>query len=1159
MKKAPCLIALLNSISVTSAWFYDVTRPCLINIRGGSASDDRPDTDLHSSTEIETDALDDLTSENDNETDLYFDVDVTDEEPCIKEVRQAVSAEESDLNSDFSVNDGRVDSPEYVVVQDTAVYNSGDGMAVVDESVHVNGNMDFQEDYERCIYSDVESVYDLTHDSEEDTLLNTSPNELDKTSEFEATVSPDEEETAFMDVGMSSEDLDNDADDEAELSFDNDEALHESGKDMYEEEDSIFKDVSNDSDENEYEGTVSSSEEETAFMDVGMSLEDLDDQADDEAESSFENDEAFLKSVKDVYEEEDYGIDVSNDSDENEYEGNVSLEEEEMAYIEVGMSSVELKDVSDGDLDSSLDNDEALLESGKDMYDEEDYFHDISNDLEENAFDRQVSLEEHETVYTEISIELDINVDVDVETKSPFDDDDGDALLESGKYMYDEKDSVHVGQVSPNEEATKFTKPSVELDGHVDVEVESSYDDDDAFLESGKDVYDEEVYVHDSTNDSEADKEETAFTSVHMSSELDSNVDVEAESSFDEDDAFLESGKDVYDEEVYVHLSTTDSEENEYEGQVYIDKAEIAFTSVDKSLELDNNADDEAESSFDDDSALLESGKEVYDEEDFPIDVDSKFDVVREAGVKDLDQDEDIIEVDSATASDLDHIALAEFDHSEEGQDQIHQSLGDETDSHGNPVLISLTQEEEEAIQEHEEAFPDVHTDFNDDDNSDADVINDNCDKKIKDAVDHHIGIPNPGLIIDRPDDEHFKETAHTLENDIIDNVDEDKNPILDNPVENGIISSGYDRSVFNSVARLSDTFDQIPERSSEKGPDLYYEDTEEDNLESAPSIDIQHSPSVLLNDLDQDSEDDEHAVVERVESASNTFTTMHTENEGSDIDFSDTTTEVTADNGAIFESVMYDDSDIFDEEFDRNHEGLEITDFYPTGSDSAAFVDRMDLADAYDHDRDTDGLETKVIMRDLYDEAPLGKTINVAPEKDPSLPIQDEERKINNDAKLQKHPDDISNIAFRDTVINNAMKNVLCSKLGYSSLEVRSMKPPIATVLVNKMFKRPQAGLPAEYFADEILPIEKMKRRRLRFPFVRGSARKNDTHQALYRLGYSNLEVQAIKPGVAEVIVQKSFKRPKNGPPPEIFIGESIPKDENRLLGLRTNIFRQQ
>ena len=143
----------------------------------------------------------------------------------------------------------------------------------------------------------------------------------------------------------------------------------------------------------------------------------------------------------------------------------------------------------------------------------------------------------------------------------------------------------------------------------------------------------------------------------------------------------------------------------------------------------------------------------------------------------------------------------------------------------------------------------------------------------------------------------------------------------------------------------------------------------------------------------------------------------------------------------------------------------------YPSGSDSTTFVDRMDLADAYD-----DGVFTDIIM---------GETDGNYGDERSSHSLMDEshlhlvdvvDESANTDTYIQNDvpPEPLQTANNAPTVqyiITANMRRCLIRELGYSPMEVNCLKPDIAAVLVNKMLKRPKTGMPNEFYIEGTLP----------------------------------------------------------------------------------------
>ena len=674
---------------------------------------------------------------------------------------------------------------------------------------------------------------------------------------------------------------------------------------------------------------------------------------------------------------------------------------------------------------------------------------------------------------------------------------------------------------------------------------------------------------------------------------------------------------------------------------------------------------------FEFDESVLRAEEEMYSEKDIELDISDEFssaDPDNESLVgqtiedgyeefkSDEDEDEGAIEENDTAVADFDQVGIVDFVHSSEGDNedkQMHSEVDEvEDDGTGNPVLISLTQEDEEAIQAQEEAFPDVHTDFNDETNSDAarEEIQKTEDlESSNDASDVYpiTGCHDDGDIdsstpdaIDLEDQEAIRAQeeafpdVHTdftvgdnFEIDLIDEVQQSGDHDPNYPLCDVYIPSLHDDDIHrNAPDAVDPVYGEISVRTSnnfegENDEDPYVDDnpvnSDEDLYTDAKPVDISdaydshddHSTRIfdgIDNDFHKEVDDTqfdsyahltmdisenaqfqnehdqvkgrnveiappespvpldmvldkyqkdilgpENFVVEKNAESQNDsehLTIAHEEEisvSKEDIDFSDTTTEISiSDDDTIFDTDIHRQSDDFDAEFDVN-DGMDMTDFDPTGSDSAAFVDRMDLADAYDHDRDTEGSDSGIIPI-TESMAKPGNIISDETE-DPEAP------KNSSDTVPQDEKNGIDDV----------MNEVLCGELGYPSAEVQSMKPDVASVLVRKMFKRPKNGLSSDYFVDGVIPTEADKNnsavgsrpntqnRRRRFPSLQAFRKydSQDKHQTLHRLGYSSPDIQGMKPGIAEVIVKRSFKRPKNAP--EFFVGGFIPSDEKRIFGM--------
>ena len=131
------------------------------------------------------------------------------------------------------------------------------------------------------------------------------------------------------------------------------------------------------------------------------------------------------------------------------------------------------------------------------------------------------------------------------------------------------------------------------------------------------------------------------------------------------------------------------------------------------------------------------------------------------------------------------------------------------------------------------------------------------------------------------------------------------------------------------------------------------------------------------------------------------------------------------------------------------------------TDDDSTAFVDRMDLADAYDYSVDGIGLGDEISKSDSED---------MTPTSSPKCSTNDDNQ-----------------VVFQ-LFLPEKMRIILIKNLGYSDDEVNNMRPDVAKVLASKMIKRPKSGIPKTFFVKgkAIKNSTTAKGRRLRNKIVR-------------------------------------------------------------------------
>jgi len=170
-------------------------------------------------------------------------------------------------------------------------------------------------------------------------------------------------------------------------------------------------------------------------------------------------------------------------------------------------------------------------------------------------------------------------------------------------------------------------------------------------------------------------------------------------------------------------------------------------------------------------------------------------------------------------------------------------------------------------------------------------------------------------------------------------------------------------------------------------------------------------------------------------------------------------------------------------------------------GSDSAAFVDRMDLADAYD-----------------------------------------------DDDKFNERTDD-DGLSTSEDLLTDAKPSVVQTKANTFLDKIQHIRP--------LAFMKEKASL-----SDVILPIQetkhvfikKMQQWRLSMSAI--SKTSEDAH-TLRRLGYSSEEINALKPDIKFVFAKKGFRKPRNGLPDIVF--DSIPTEKERtIFGLDAKVMRR-
>jgi len=153
----------------------------------------------------------------------------------------------------------------------------------------------------------------------------------------------------------------------------------------------------------------------------------------------------------------------------------------------------------------------------------------------------------------------------------------------------------------------------------------------------------------------------------------------------------------------------------------------------------------------------------------------------------------------------------------------------------------------------------------------------------------------------------------------------------------------------------------------------------------------------------------------------------------------------------------------------------------FGTDDDSSANVDRMDLADREDEGETTtggfgeiDALEDDTgVPGDDPSDAPDAPDDDdeKSPTEQAAEPVQEEES-----AKATNEEEE------RQLVTTKEMRKILKGDLGYTAREVRHMKPAIAAVVTDKRLRRPNEGMPRQWYqngppSEIIVTLENMLR----------------------------------------------------------------------------------
>ena len=156
------------------------------------------------------------------------------------------------------------------------------------------------------------------------------------------------------------------------------------------------------------------------------------------------------------------------------------------------------------------------------------------------------------------------------------------------------------------------------------------------------------------------------------------------------------------------------------------------------------------------------------------------------------------------------------------------------------------------------------------------------------------------------------------------------------------------------------------------------------------------------------------------------------------------------------------------------------------TDDESAAYVDRMDLADD-EGEAPIVEVETEAVVPAVTDEASAHGIADI--EEDDMDPLDLNEVQSTREALERERQATVAaatqtargasastaqGTASVQYMITRNMRNVLIEELGYTDAEVDNMKPDVAAVLTSKRLKRPSSGMPDAFYVDGKAPSPK-------------------------------------------------------------------------------------
>ena len=132
---------------------------------------------------------------------------------------------------------------------------------------------------------------------------------------------------------------------------------------------------------------------------------------------------------------------------------------------------------------------------------------------------------------------------------------------------------------------------------------------------------------------------------------------------------------------------------------------------------------------------------------------------------------------------------------------------------------------------------------------------------------------------------------------------------------------------------------------------------------------------------------------------------------------------------------------------------------------DSSAFVDREELADAYDDDEIA--LDATA-FRAGHSEGADRASIDDVPRTDETARMHDYEAsqsELGLDATSEERTDE--SVDATSAVISKEVERILVKECGFRRSELRGMKPQIANVVAEKRLRRPQEGIPDSWYDE--------------------------------------------------------------------------------------------